>query len=179
MFLFPAFYSCFKCTIPLECVERAAVNMVEQNSYELRQITKRADSVMISFLVQTQSLFYHDSFLPEVRIRCSKLGESNQISICFELKKTTKYFSIIYCAVAILLEVTLILLILSGNMLLSPAVFIPIALILFSYASTFVGLWKSAKAALSMIIATLFPGLLGNAELKFGDIVSPQWKSKK
>lgn len=173
----PIFFSRINCAVSLDHVEKTVTNMITRNSYKLTEIAKNVDSLVISYSVQNYSLFYHNSFLPNVSIRYfSNQGKSNQIDIWFELKKPTRYLIVIYCILAIIFEIAMIMFVISGHMLLSPVVFLPLVLFLFSYVLSFIGLRQSSKIALRMILEAFSPELQTATVLKYCNIISTQRK---
>lgn len=168
MRVFPSFFSQINCTSSLEQIENAIIHMSTHNICKIREITKNVDSLFASCSVQSRSIFFYNSFLPNVKISASIQVECNRISIWFELKEPIKWFCALYWLLSLITEILFIYFWILGSLLESAIVILPFGMLVFSYMLSYIGLKISSKIALQMISKSFLPELLTIEKLKFG-----------
>ena len=133
MRLVPFYYeTIIFCEYTEETVERIIINIEKDDTNLLiPRKTKKPSPWKLFQTVQT-SFFFHNSFLPNVYLRCLPTSGGSNIGIRFLLKKDVLFVMGIYLCLCIVMQIALLSSVLLGMIPLSLVSFLPIGFIFYA-----------------------------------------------
>lgn len=138
-----------------DCVLAAIENFLARNS---EQLTALRNKKVKSFVLQPvqSSMFFRNSFFPEIYIVPMALQSGCKIDICFVLKKIVRIIIGIYWCLGAAMEIALIYSVISRSIAISPIILLPLLLMLFAYLLSVVFL-KAYSNYWLRVIAQIIP----------------------
>ena len=101
--IFPCYTTSFPCDYTVQEVTRriSATAVCQHNDIEVVE-ADHADAQKVVLTAHTGGCVYHNSFMPMVTIKMMEVDGKAQVSMFFELQKSTKIFMKLFTTIALL-----------------------------------------------------------------------------
>ena len=153
---FPQYFSSFLCDYPTQEAKNRVLNMASCKNNNLK-IEKEYcdDSQQIILSSNTNSYLYRNAFLPVVSINIRESNGKTNFELLFALRKSVKVFMILYFFLALLFELILLVQCVTEHLSMSAIVFLPLGILICSYALCTLGLFFSSKRVFEILFSSL------------------------
>lgn len=130
--LTPFFVAKIHYTDSEDSVLRSIDNFSARNSEQLAALGNQKAKSLVLRPVQS-SIFFHNSFSPDIYIISTALQLGCKLDVCFVLRKSVRIIIGIYFCLCMVMEIALICSVFSGSIAISPIILLPLVLMLFAY----------------------------------------------
>lgn len=153
---FPCYARFFSCGCTAQEATKKILETVACKHNNLKVIETQCTYVQkIVLSAHTGGYVYYNSFMPIVNIEIREVGCKTQVSVFFELKKSTKIWMKLYSVLLLLSEIVLLVFWMI-NQLATPALLcLPLGMMTLSYILSTVGLYFSSKRVLGILFVAL------------------------
>lgn len=156
---FPCYATSFSCVCTVQEATKRIAETVACQHNNLKVIEAYYTGVQkIVLSASTDGYVYYNSFMPTANIEMRELDGRTQVSILFELKKSTKVLMTLLSALALLFEITLLVLWIMNQLAIFALLCFPLGMLILSYALSTVGLFFSSKGVLRILFVSLSRG---------------------
>lgn len=153
---FPSYVTSFSCVYTVQEVTKRILEAVTCQPNNLKVLEAYNSCVQrIILSARTDGCIYYNSFMPNTSIEIIELDDKTQVSFLFELKNSTKVFMMIFSAVAILFEISLIVLKLTNQLTILALLCFPIGMLILSYAFSSIGLFFYSMRVLRTLFMSI------------------------
>lgn len=153
-------FPCYATSFPCVCTAQEAAKRISEtaayqhNNLKIKE-AYRTDIQKIVLSKSTDGYVYYNSFMPIVNIRMRQIDDRTEVSILFELKKSTKIMMALFSVLALLFEIMLLVLWIMNQLAAIGLLCLPLGMLAFSYALSSVSLFCSSKDVLRTVFAAL------------------------
>lgn len=153
-------FPCYTTSFPCVCTVQQATKKILETVTCQRNNLKIVESYYNGFQTivlsaSTDGYVYYNSFMPIVNIGMREVYDETQVSILFELKRSTKILMSLFAVLTLLFEITLLVLWIMNQLAIIGLLCLPLGMLIFSYVLSSVGLFFSSKAVLRIVFAAL------------------------
>ena len=153
---FPCYSSYFPCNSSLQEAMKRISDTVVCHHNKLNVINTYYIGVQkITLRAHTGGYVYYNSFLPIVNIELRELDDQTQVSVLFELPKSTKVLMTLFSLFALLFEIILVVLCIINQLETLTLLCFPLGMMILSYTLSDVGLYFSSKGVLRILFVAL------------------------
>ena len=153
---FPCYTASFPCFFTtLEATRRISETVISQHkNLKIIQVHNNGyQNIVVS--TNASGYIYYNSFMPIVSIEMREVNRKTQVSVLFELKKSTKVLITFFSMLALLFEVVLLVFWAMNQLVMPILLCFPLGLMILNYALSAVGLYFSSKGVFRILFATL------------------------
>lgn len=153
---FPCYVTSFPCVCTAQEATKRILEAVACQHNNLKVIDAYCSGVQkIVLSASTDGYVYYNSFMPTANIEIRELDGGTQVSILFEFKKSTKLLLTLFSALALIFEISLLVLWILNQLTIFALLYIPLGMLILSYALSTVGLFFSSKGVLRILFVAL------------------------
>lgn len=155
--LFPHFTTFFTCDCTLQEAMQKISETVEckQNALKILSVYNNGTQNIALKACSKGYILYYNSFLPMIQMQIREYEYRSQISISFELKRSTKALYIVFFVILMLCEAYLLFYLAMNRANLSVQMLIPLAMMAFFFVLSTLGLYFSSKSVLKVLYFAL------------------------
>lgn len=155
---FPCYATSFSCICTVQEATKRILETVACQHNNLKVIEAYYIGVQkIVLSAHTGGYVYYNSFMPIVNIEMREVDGKTQVSVFFELQKSTTIFMKLFSMLALLFEITLLVVWMMNQLTTLALLCFPLGMIILNYTLSTVGLYFSSKGVLKI----LFEALIG------------------
>lgn len=153
---FPCYASSFLCVCTMQDATKRIYEAAACQHNNLK-IIKAYDTSIHKIVISdsTGSYIYYNSFKPIVNIGLKDVDGKTQVSVLFELQKSIKVLMTLFSILALLFEITLLVLWIMNQLSTPVLLCLPLGLMILSYTLSAVGLYFSSKGVLRILFMAL------------------------
>lgn len=153
-------FPCYNTSFPCACTVQEATKRISETvacqHNNLKVIEAYYSDVQkIVLSASTNGYVYYNSFMPIANIEIRELDGRTQVSILFELKKSTKVLMTLFSALVLIFEISLLVLWVMNQLAIFALLCFPLGMLILSYALSTVGLFFSSKGVLRILFVAL------------------------
>lgn len=153
---FPCYVTSFPCVCTAQEATKRILEAVACQHNNLKVIDAYCSGFQkIVLSASTDGYVYYNSFMPTANIEIRELDGGTQVSILFEFKKSTKVLLTLFSALALIFEISLLVLWILNQLAIFALLYIPLGMLILSYALSTVGLFFSSKGVLRILFVAL------------------------
>ena len=153
---FPCYVTAFPCVCTVQEAARRISETVACQHNNLKVIESYYTGVQkIVLNASTDGYAYYNSFMPTANIAIKELDGRAQVSILFELKKSTKVLLTLFSVLAVIFEILLLTLWIMNQLAIIALLCFPLGMLILSYALSVAGLFFSSKGVLKILFVAL------------------------
>ena len=157
-YILPRYTASFECACTAREVAERVSEFAQSPSGELViEQPYLPDAQNIILRASTGDYLYYNSFLPIVNIDLNESDGKTAVSILFELKKGAKIWIVLLSVFALLFAAALSAFLIAGQLISPLPLLFPLAMLIFVFILSNIGLYFSSKD----ILSTLFSALNG------------------
>ena len=154
--IFPCYSASFPCACAVQEAMQKIFETVACQHNNLKVIEAYYTGIQkIVLCARTDGYVYYNSFMPILNIEMREVDNTTQVSIFFELQKSTKILMTLFSMLALLFEITLLVLWIMGQLSTLALLCFPLGMMIFSYTLSDVGLYFSSKGVLRILFVAL------------------------
>lgn len=151
---FPCYVASFPCDYLVQDAMKILSKTVACQGNNLKIIKIYYDGVQkIAIDARSDEWIYHNAFLPIINIELRKMDETTQVFMSFQMKKGTKVLLKLYLALVLLFEISWLLYLIMNKLAISVLWCVPVGMLIFVYAFSFVGFFISSWRVLKIIFS--------------------------
>ena len=156
-------FPCYATSFPCICTVQEATKRIsdtvacQHNNFKVIE-TYYTGVQKIVLSARTGGYVYYNSFMPIVTIEMREMDGKTQVSVFFELQKSTTIFMKLFSMLALLFEITLLVLWIMNQLATIALLCFPLGMIILSYTLSTVGLYFSSKGVLRILFVALARG---------------------
>lgn len=153
---FPCYATSFPCVCTVQEATKRISETVACQHNNLKVIDAYYTGVQkIVLSARTGGYVYYNSFVPIVNIEMREVDGKTQVSVFFELQKSTTIFMKLFSMLVLLFEITLLVLWIMNQLTTLALLCFPLGMLILSYALSTVGLYFSSKGVLRILFVAL------------------------
>lgn len=153
---FPYYATSFPCVCTVQEAMKRISDTVACQHNNLKVIDAYYTGVQkIVLSARTGGFVYYNSFMPIVNIEMREVDGKTQVSVFFELQKSTTIFMKLFSTLVLLFEITLLVLWRMNQLATLALLCFPLGMLILSYALSIVGLYFSSKGVLRILFVAL------------------------
>lgn len=156
-------FPCYATSFPCICTVQEATKRIsdtvacQHNNFKvIEAYYTGVQKIVLS--ARTGGYVYYNSFIPIVTIEMREMDGKTQVSVFFELQKSTTIFMKLFSMLALLFEITLLVLWIMNQLATIALLCFPLGMIILSYTLSTVGLYFSSKGVLRILFVALARG---------------------
>ena len=153
---FTCYTTSFLCVCTVQEVTRRISETVacQHNNFKLvKAYYAGVQKIVLS--THTGGYLYYNSFMPIVNVEMRGVDGKTQVSIFFELQKSTKILMTLFSMLALLFEITLLVLWIMNQLATLGLLCFPLGMVILSYTLSTVGLYFSSKGVARILFMAL------------------------
>lgn len=127
-----------------------------------------SDGQNVILSTRTGTFVWYNSFLPSINIKMSEEDPKTQVSIFFELQRSTKQLMKLITLLVLLFETTLLVLWIMNKLVTPVLLCLPLGTMIFIYILSSVGLFISSKRVLRILFVAFAPNTQYRIRIKRG-----------
>lgn len=156
MLRFPCYATSFPCVCTIQEAMKRILDTVACQHNNLKVINAYYTGVQkIVLSASTGGFVCYNSFMPNVNIEMREVEGKTQVSVFFELQKSTTIFMTLFSMLVLLFEITLFVLWMMNQLATLALLCFPLGMLILSYALSNVGLYFSSKGVLRILFVAL------------------------
>ena len=153
---FPCYTTHFSCICTLQEAMKRITGVVLCRHNHLNIVTAYYTGIQkIVLTSHTGEYVYHNSFMPIVNIELAEVVEKTLVTVSFELQKSTKIMMKLFFVLALLLEMTLLILWIMNRLTTLAMLCYPLGLMIFICTLSTIGLYFTSREILGILFEAL------------------------
>ena len=153
---FPCYTTSFSCVCTVqEATTRISETVAcQHNNFKvIKAYYTGVQKIVLS--THTGGYLYYNSFMPIVNVEMGGVDGKTQVSIFFELQKSTKILMTLFSMLALLFEITLLVFWMTNQLETLVLLCFPLGMMILSYTLSTVGLYFSSKRVSRILFVAL------------------------